>query len=317
MLARLSRLAPKALSLGIYAALIRRHKVRRHGSANLFDSVLIETNSYCNRSCAICPNSISSRATESLSQQTFSRIIDELATLGYDGRIGLHGQNEPLFDPRLPGFIAEIRRRCPEATIVANSNGDYLNADLARSLREAGLNRLVVSCYDDKSHQRIQGLLPTLDPDSRDMLSVRLFYADPEKNDAVGNWAGSLAFNQIAEPLDADCARPSHQLVINYKGEVVLCCIDYHRKEVMGDAASDSLVELWNGPGFSDVRRKLRDGERACIELCSDCDQAPGFQWAAQDGLENYANARFMQRAKRLLAPLDALWRGPGEPGPA
>jgi len=58
-----------------------------------------------------------------------------------------------------------------------------------------------------------------------------------------------LAYNyrRTAETNISQCHLPWKDLTINYKGEVVSCCVDIMHQYIVGDLAeTPSLVELWN-----------------------------------------------------------------------
>ncbi len=146
------------------------------------------------------------------------------------------------------------------------SNGDYLNNELLKELVNAGLDNLFVTAYNERKLIRLKKVYALANVQERKVLSIRrapLF---------VGNRAGSLDNTIVREPLGADCFMPSYQLAINYKGEVVLCCNDYYGKVVLGNVKNDSLLSIWKGDGFKEIRVMLRKKSRSQLELCSKCN---------------------------------------------
>jgi len=71
-------------------------------------------------------------------------------------------------------------------------------------------------------------------------------------------------------PYDS-CKRPFNTAVITFDGKVVLCCVDYKRKMIMGDLHEESLYEIWNGERFREVRRLFLDRRKDRIPACRDC----------------------------------------------
>ena len=68
------------------------------------------------------------------------------------------------------------------------------------------------------------------------------------------------------------CLSPFSTLVVLSDGRAPLCCLDYNADTPMGDVAATSIVEVWRGSAFEDVRRRhLTEGGRRSMEFCRDC----------------------------------------------
>src|SRR5688572_5005501 len=117
----------------------------------MFTRIQIQTVSWCNRSCAFCPSGKFPVAKVFMPLEVYHRVIDQLRTLNFRGRISPYLMNESLLDKRLPALIAYARRQCPESWIAINTNGDALSESLAECLFAAGLNCMDVNAYDDTS----------------------------------------------------------------------------------------------------------------------------------------------------------------------
>lgn len=61
------------------------------------------------------------------------------------------------------------------------------------------------------------------------------------------------------------------RMVINYDGTVPLCCTDWRRQEIIGDARGDSLYDIWNGDRLRAIQLIHLKGDREDIPLCRDC----------------------------------------------
>src|SRR5438477_594766 len=88
---------------------------RRYGikSAFMFHAVELEVNSMCNRKCGYCPNVSAKRPLGYMDDEIFKKLIGELGTMDFDGRISYHFYGEPLLDKRLPGFIEYTKQHVP------------------------------------------------------------------------------------------------------------------------------------------------------------------------------------------------------------
>jgi MoaA/NifB/PqqE/SkfB family radical SAM enzyme len=68
-----------------------------------------------------------------------------------------------------------------------------------------------------------------------------------------------------------DCQRPFRQAYILFNGDMVLCCVDYSRTQILGNVARSSIRDVWNGPIASRTRRRYIDRDRAALPLCGSC----------------------------------------------
>jgi radical SAM protein with 4Fe4S-binding SPASM domain len=80
----------------------------------------------------------------------------------------------------------------------------------------------------------------------------------------------------LDEPMSKMCIRPFRAMTINWKGDVILCCNDYHASASTGNVMERSLLDLWNDPRYHAYRIKLQAKDRN-IHLCDKCDYAGGF----------------------------------------
>jgi len=61
------------------------------------------------------------------------------------------------------------------------------------------------------------------------------------------------------------------RMIVNYDGTVALCCTDWQRKELIGNAKDESLYKIWNGEQLRKIQLKHLNGERENIDLCEGC----------------------------------------------
>jgi radical SAM protein with 4Fe4S-binding SPASM domain len=54
-------------------------------------------------------------------------------------------------------------------------------------------------------------------------------------------------------------------------GDVVLCCMDWRRQVVLGNAGRQSLRNIWNGESYRRIRRLHIEGRDGEISLCRRC----------------------------------------------
>jgi len=240
--------------------------VFRYRKFPMFRCVVIETSSFCNRKCKFCPVSIAPRGKIFMDESIFNKIIKELSDINYQGAIYLHLYNEPLCDPKIVEKVRKTKLSVPKSQIKMNSNGDYLTRELLIELYNAGLDQLNLSIYGKKIPNHIQRITSEVNSHVKKILNIMI------QDSLMGNRAGALKNVIITEPLRADCYSPSYDVVINYKGDYIICCEDYYGESALGNVKEIALMEIWNGKKYKYIRYLLRKKRRKEIPICKNCN---------------------------------------------
>ena len=187
-------------------------------SFDIPENVVIEVSAYCNRKCPWCPQLTHPRTdkTAKMPLDTFDKIIVELSSVGYAGKVAFHFFNEPLLDDRLEDLVARARKLLPKSHLYIHTNGDFLTIERVRSLKAAGLGGIFTNQYGGIVQPHIQSVLDARMEDEKEMIKIRMF-----KNRHVYS-RGGLVDTKRKVPIQARCRR-IHQMCINYLGDVVLC----------------------------------------------------------------------------------------------
>ncbi len=258
--------------------------------------VQVQTINRCNRSCAFCPSQKFPRKLEFMSLETYQRVLDELASIGFSGRFSPYLQGEPLLDKRMPELVAMARATLPRAKLLIQTNGDALTVEKGLALFEAGLHKLIINCYDDKNqvsriqdmvramigkepnlHFIIAGLARMVRPERPEQIRREIAIDDKTwwKADTAENWAGNIP-GALTEPLRKSCIRPFHNLSVHFNGNVVLCCCDWKGEVIFGNLMKASLPEVYSSPVAARYRENLAKKNRK-MKLCEACDYRGGF----------------------------------------
>jgi radical SAM protein with 4Fe4S-binding SPASM domain len=236
-----------------------QHPTTEPRQDRLFGTVLIETQTDCNRKCSFCAHGIDRPVIkDKLEQDTFVKILDELSEIDFRGSIGLCHINEPLLDPNIVDKIRLTREKCPHAFISLVSNGDLLTENLYADLLDAGLNKIKISVYSQR-HLEDLGRWRS----RQGIIFVDMFSDLSSLENRTGQLIGF-------EPVDLPCYRPSQMLVIKASGKVALCCSDMYGDHIMGDVLDESLVDIWYSQKFQKYRVQLKTG-REGLKPCEDC----------------------------------------------
>lgn len=73
------------------------------------------------------------------------------------------------------------------------------------------------------------------------------------------------------------CPDPLKNLVVNADGSVTVCCVDWSHANVVGDARSESLLDIWNGERMHHFRMLQLTGRRNELPACRNCQRINGM----------------------------------------
>ena len=232
----------------------------------LFTSVEIETTSICNRKCDYCPNSTSKRSGGYLPDEIFYKAIDQLAELNYSGRLSTHLYGEPLLDKRIVKFIDYARQKLPNAFIKFFTNGDLLTYQLLNDLDEAGVDVFRISQHDKDP---VEGLLSMLEQYKTEKGSDKIEYMKYFDNDDDLMNRGGLV--EVEHDVKMNFCEFISGITIDFEGNMVLCCQDYHGKVKFGNLKDEKLIDIWNKDRYKLLRDRLSCGFWP-IDLCRVCN---------------------------------------------
>jgi radical SAM protein with 4Fe4S-binding SPASM domain len=240
----------------------------------LFSYVEIETVNRCNGTCSFFPanKNIGSRPFAKMSDDTFKKIIDELAELQFGGTIAYYSTNEPFMDNRIIDFIKYGASKVSNAKHIVFTNGTLLNKEKFQALIDSGLNYIRIDNYNDKLKlsPNVQKIYDEY-KNKEFSLNCEIYY---RLNDEILNTRGGSSPNgqKIKEPLNAPCYFPFEQLIIRADASVSLCCIDSLQKCTIGNVENQTLEEIWFGERHFGFLNSIRKNFRKDIEICRECD---------------------------------------------
>ncbi len=73
----------------------------------------------------------------------------------------------------------------------------------------------------------------------------------------------------------APCHRPLIRMLVQYDGEVCLCCEDTAAAFELGNVHRQSLGEIWYSERHAGIVQDLIAGRRDRYELCRSCPMSP------------------------------------------
>lgn len=67
------------------------------------------------------------------------------------------------------------------------------------------------------------------------------------------------------------CHLPFYQMNVLFNGDVIICCHDWNRATVVGNAKTSSLREIWNSDKMNKIRRLMLAKRYEQLDSCRDC----------------------------------------------
>ncbi len=251
----------------------------------VFDQISIETINRCNGKCSFCPVNVKQpqRKYALMEVDLFNKIIEELADLNYRGTVCFSLNNEPFLDERICDFITKARELLPEARFIMWTNGSLINSDHLCVLVPI-MDKIYIDQYSEKGGVR-EGLKNTLK--EADLINEKdykiyneLDFSGGEtisifirnSNEILSSRGGNAPNKKIKRISARKCTRFFVELPIRPDGKVSLCCSDALGQFTLGDISKDSLLDVWRGEPYTEVRRKMIRYGRKGIPLCKYCD---------------------------------------------
>lgn len=237
-------------------------KLARHHTFDFFKEVELETITTCNRRCQNCPVNTHPKKPMIMDERLYTKIIDELSDIGFKGSVSPHNYGEPLLDKRLPRFMEYTRKKLPDSYIIIYSNGDFLTKELFDKLIKAGVNRFKITQYDENMSKTMKKLFSSLTKKEKKKIYYRTLKELP-----LWNKGGVL---DIKGKKVNKCNRPLTTVVIDCKGQIVLCCNDYFSSVAFGNLNKEKLIDIWNKPAYRKARKDIKRGVYN-YDICKKC----------------------------------------------
>lgn len=236
----------------------------------------------CNRTCYFCPRHYSDvypNRPLHMSMETLTRLITQCQLEKYEGEISLAGFGEPLLHPQLVEFVQQIANGLPQVTVTLITNGDHLTPFLVEALATAGLDKIVVSCYDGPKQiphfaQMLEGNLP--------FHLKQLWYEDSDSYKRVlrENYFNDRTGHVVMDGprYSGACYLPFYRMFLDWDGSILLCSNDWGRAvKDLPNLHQKSLRDIWRGEELKRIRGFLAQGNRTLAsEACKHCTSVCG-----------------------------------------
>jgi 8-amino-3,8-dideoxy-alpha-D-manno-octulosonate transaminase len=204
-----------------------------------------------------------------MEEDLFCKIIDELAIVNFSGRFSPHFYGEPLLDKRIVSFITYTRKRLPNVFIKLYTNGDLLSYELFMELLDAGADIFRISQHGEMPSKILSECKNKV---GDKMWRERVEYLRYVDTDTVPlmNRGGIIDTNRGNRMKSCEQV---FDLIIDYEGNVLLCCQDFLSKNIFGNLKNEGIMEIWNKKHFKSLRDKINSGIWSA-EICKKCVDA-------------------------------------------
>lgn len=286
---------------------------------------VVEPTSACNVQCIMCPNSrLASGNIGYMSVSQWQRVMMAIAPTAE--LVMLYFMGEPTLHPEFRD-LTTIAREHISGRLVLSTNATLLSADVVRAIVDANLDVVIICIdrWDREFYERIRrgasfdavvagarALLRARPTDMRVIIKALDFRMPEDERQAftgywralggtpivgwIDTWAGQMPqlrrLTDVAAPYEhqarVPCADLWFKMVINWRGEVVLCCHNYDYSVTIGtiDSPSD-VARAWHGATIQSFRAAHRRGAYTTPSICEKCRE-----WGAIQELDAYIACR-------------------------
>ena len=248
----------------------------------LFNIIELNLIGACNRKCNFCPVSDDkfykkNKLNGRLRSDLYSKLIDELSEIKYEGLLLYSGYSEPLLHNKIVEYVELARKKLPKCDIELNTNGDLLSVDMINDLHDAGLTRVKVSLYDGE-HQ-VQLLNRRSDESVADesfLILRRRYYEGGDYGVIFSNRGGAIDISEyngfnLNKADNTPCYYPFYMMNIDLNGDVQMCSQDWRKQYLLGNLYKERLIGIWQGVRLQKIRKMIAKYGRQCAPCC-ECD---------------------------------------------
>ena len=243
--------------------------------------VQIELNNSCNARCKMCNIPAMTRSKGMMSDELFIKIIKEVDENGIEYITPfLHG--EPFLRADFVEKLKLINQYAKKARITIFTNASMLTEEVAHKLvKIKNIEQMVFSFPggNKEIYEKVTGLNFERSVDNirrafeilKDVpmrISMPKFEGNiSSEDDFYSLWKGYPCsaydtYNYLDEVKGTlsdlcyeQCDRAFRSMTIMYDGRICLCCMDSDGQHIRGDLSQNSMLEIWNGERYVELRR--------------------------------------------------------------
>ncbi|MDH5378054.1 MAG: radical SAM protein [Gammaproteobacteria bacterium] len=300
-----------------------RPRPQRNVYAKTPKYVEIETTIMCNAKCWFCPQKNTLRQPKYMEDWLWKKIIDDTRDIGAIYRPFL--LNEPFADKRMPEIVRYMKKD-PTAQVEFNTNGSMLTQKVADQILDSGVNVMRFSIdgfrketFDesrgisyDKVYKHVRYFLEQVKssgaPIHTEVRMIKLPGTEEEQKEFKAYWEqyspDNIVFTSLysypwegqTESTNLPCVKVKDEMFFYVDGTCTLCCWDSIGRQIVGDAKTENVLDIWNGQEMARCRELLDAGRRDQLELCKRCDAYAHYDFSNWEGFDAKAAAAHKEK---------------------
>jgi len=225
-------------------------------------SIVVSPTDLCNRACSFCPHSKNFPNKKNyMSLDLANKLANELYSYDYDGIISISGYGEPLLHPNIGELIKCFTSRNIATRLITNGDRILYGRFLPEEIDSWNLMSIKIDCYDGESDVKSMNSI------LRNLKTFKRISTGPT---TISNRGGYLAKEKINLP----CYQPSMKSIVDYDGNVYVCCEDWSKKVSFGSVYKQSFSSIWMSKKLNIVRKQLLNSKREFYN-CVNCNIKP------------------------------------------
>ena len=271
----------------------------------------IGTTNLCNAECIMCPHS-KLKDMGVMDMKLYQKIIDNCKKLDIK-MITLSFFGEPFLDKTIIEKIIYAKQKGMFVSFYSNASllneelaknivnsgldGITISFDgysketyekIRKKLKFDTVKKNILNLIETrrkmrKTNPKINLVLVELEENKRE---IRSFYREWKgKVEGINiinmrNWANDIKKEGTKESFHFNrsikrkpCALIWLKMVIDWNGDVVLCCDDWNHSTVLGNLKKQTIEEIWKGEKLKKIREAHVKGEFYKVPICSGCNK--------------------------------------------
>jgi radical SAM protein with 4Fe4S-binding SPASM domain len=271
----------------------------------------IGTTNLCNAECIMCPHS-RLKKMGTMDMKLYKKIIDNCQRLNIK-MITLSFFGEPLLDKDLIEKIKYAKSKGMNVAFYSNASlldekwaeklinsgleGITISFDgysketyekIRKKLKFDSVKRNILGLIRmkkklNRKNPKINLVLVELEENKNE---IRNFYKEwKNKVDSINiinmrNWANDIKKEGTKESFHFNkkikrkpCALIWLKMVVDWNGDVVLCCDDWNHSTILGNLKKQTIEDIWKGEKLNKIREAHTKGEFYKVPLCSGCNK--------------------------------------------
>jgi len=259
------------------------------GYMNKPSKINFESSTACNSRCIFCPRDTMKRPKGQMNDELFHKIIKEGKDMGVS-HYSPFFMGEPFIFPRIWEWLDYMEKEGVYVSLY--TNGQFVDVDRIVKYKNIKLLSFSVNAATAETHLKVMRgpkfdivkhnyeearkkarfpIRTTFVITQDNVHEVELYKKVFDKTATTGfsNWAGDKHDKLERKGERVPCWPLFHQMMILWDGRAVPCCEDYDGRQIMCDANTQTLKEIWDNSEW--LREKHRRLEFD-TPICRDCN---------------------------------------------